>query len=50
MKTLRETVAQARENKVSVGHFNISNLEAMWAVLLSAQPLLVPVLFVVSEG
>jgi fructose-bisphosphate aldolase, class II len=50
MKTLREAVTEAREKKVAVGHFNISNLEALWGIFKAAQSLSVPVIIGVSEG
>lgn len=50
MKTLRETVADARSKGVAVGHFNISNLEALWGIFRAAQKLDVPVIIGVSEG
>jgi fructose-bisphosphate aldolase class II len=50
MKSLRETVADARGKKVAVGHFNISNLEGLWGVFKAAQSLNVPVIIGVSEG
>jgi fructose-bisphosphate aldolase class II len=50
MKTLKETIADAAEKKVAVGHFNISNLEGVWAVFRAAQKLNVPVIIGVSEG
>ena len=50
MKTLRESVAEAREKKVAVGHFNISNLEGLWGIFRAAQGLNVPVIIGVSEG
>src|SRR5438045_3094065 len=50
MKTLREAVAEAREKKVAIGHFNISNLEALWGIFRAAQGLNVPVIIGVSEG
>ncbi|MEQ1561233.1 MAG: class II fructose-bisphosphate aldolase [Nitrospira sp.] len=50
MKTLRQSVAEAREKKVAVGHFNISNIEGLWGVFRAAQSLDVPVLLGVSEG
>lgn len=49
-KTLRECVSEAREKKVAVGHFNISNLEALWGIFRAAQSLDVPVVIGVSEG
>jgi fructose-bisphosphate aldolase class II len=50
MKTLKQTVWEAREKKVAVGHFNISNLEALWGIFRAAQSLNVPVIIGVSEG
>ncbi len=50
MKTLRECVKDAQERKVAIGHFNISNTEALWGVFRAAQALNVPVLIGVSEG
>jgi len=50
MKTLKQTVWEAREKKVAVGHFNISNLEALWGIFKAAQALNVPVIIGVSEG
>ena len=50
MKTLRETIKDAEDKKVAVGHFNISNLEGIWAVFNSARKLDVPVIIGVSEG
>ena len=50
MKTLRECITEAGQKKVAIGHFNISNLEGVWAVFRSAQSLDVPVIIGVSEG
>lgn len=50
MKTLKQSVWEAREKKVAVGHFNISNLEALWGIFKAAQSLNVPVIIGVSEG
>lgn len=50
MKTLRETVAEAMQKGVAVGHFNISNLEALWGIFNAAKKLGVPVIIGVSEG
>ncbi|MES3004503.1 MAG: class II fructose-bisphosphate aldolase [Patescibacteria group bacterium] len=49
-KTLRECVNEAREKKVAIGHFNISNLEGLWGVFRAAQELNVPIIIGVSEG
>jgi fructose-bisphosphate aldolase class II len=50
MKTLREYIAWAKENKVALGHFNISDSEGFRAVVDSATALGVPVIVGVSEG
>lgn len=50
MKTLREIIANAYENKVAVGHFNISNLEALHGIYNAAKKLNLPVIIGVSEG
>ena len=50
MKTLREVLGDARQNKVAVGHFNISDLAGLKAVFESARVLHVPVLVGLSEG
>lgn len=50
MKTLKECVAEAREKKVAIGHFNISNMETFWGIFRAAQKLNVPVIIGVSEG
>ncbi len=50
MKTLKQSVQEAREKKVAIGHFNISNLEALWGIFRAAQNLNVPVIIGVSEG
>ena len=48
--TLREHIEQARKNKVAIGHFNISTLDGIWAVVDAAKGLNVPVIIGVSEG
>lgn len=56
MKTLRQTIAEAAGRKVAVGHFNISNLEGVWAAFRAAQAVgakngrTIPVIIGVSEG
>lgn len=47
---LRSCIAWAKENKVAVGHFNISNLETLRAIAITAKKLNVPVIIGVSEG
>jgi fructose-bisphosphate aldolase class II len=50
MKTLRECINDAIEKKVAIGHFNISNMEAVWGIFRAAKKLNVPVIIGVSEG
>ncbi len=50
MKTLRETITWADEQNIAVGHFNISNLEALHGIFRAARNLNVPVIIGVSEG
>lgn len=50
MKSLRECVAEARQQGVAVGHFNVSTLDGVFAVADAAQSLKLPVIIGVSEG
>ena len=50
MKTLKEYLAWAEENKVAIGHFNVSDSEGLKAVVEAATELGVPVIIGVSEG
>ncbi len=50
MKTLREIIQEASNNKTAIGHFNISNLEGLHAVYNSAKKLNVPIIIGLSEG
>lgn len=50
MKTLREYIKEAEENKVAIGHFNISNLEALHGIYNAAKKLNLPVIIGLSEG
>src|SRR6516225_607857 len=50
MRTLHEVLQEAERRKVAVGHFNISDLVALQAVVASAHEQSVPVLVGVSEG
>jgi len=49
MKTLREYLEWAKEKKVAIGHFNVSDSEGFKAVVESARELSVPVVIGVSE-
>lgn len=50
MITLRESIAFAEEKGLAIGHFNISNLEGIHAIVKGAEELNVPVIIGVSEG
>ena len=50
MKTLREYIKEAGENGTAIGHFNISNIEALHGIYNAAKKLNVPVIIGVSEG
>jgi fructose-bisphosphate aldolase, class II len=50
MKTLKQYIQEAKENGVAIGHFNISNLEALNAIFNSARKLGLPIIIGVSEG
>src|SRR3989338_3779452 len=48
--TLREVIADAEAKKNAVGHFNISNIEGLWAIFRAARSLNLPVIVGLSEG
>jgi fructose-bisphosphate aldolase class II len=50
MKTLRECVKEASQRGVAIGHFNISNLEALHGIYNAAKKLNLPVIIGLSEG
>ncbi len=50
MNNLRDYVADAERKGVAIGHFNISNLEALHAVCAAARELKLPIVIGVSEG
>ncbi len=50
VKTLRECLQEAEAKGVAIGHFNISNLEALHAIYIAARKLNVPVIIGLSEG
>ncbi len=50
MKTLKEVIYDADKQKIAIGHFNISNIEALWAIFRTAKELNQPVIIGVSEG
>ena len=50
MKNLREVLKEAKDGKVAIGHFNISDSTQFNAIVSAAGELSVPVLIGVSEG
>lgn len=50
MKILREYIKEAEEKGVAIGHFNISNLEALHGIYNAAKKLDLPIIIGVSEG
>lgn len=48
--TLRECIKEAGKKGVAIGHFNISNLEALHGIYQAAKKLKVPVIIGLSEG
>jgi fructose-bisphosphate aldolase, class II len=50
METLREVLSKAQRDGVAVGHFNVSELVAMKAIVGAAHDLKLPVMIGVSEG
>ncbi len=49
-KTLRECIQEAEAKGVAIGHFNISNLEALHGIYNAAKKVDVPVIIGLSEG
>src|SRR5689334_2857435 len=50
MLKLKEYIADAKQKGVAIGHFNVSNMEAVWGIFNAAKKLDVPVIIGVSEG
>ena len=50
METLRQIIARADQEKIAIGHFNISNLEGFWGVVRAAKNLDLPIIIGLSEG
>lgn len=50
MKSLREIIKDAEDRKIAIGHFNISTIDALWAIFDAAQECVEPVIIGVSEG
>lgn len=49
-KSLREYIKEAEGEKVAIGHFNISNIEALHGIYNAARKLNLPVIIGISEG
>src|SRR3989344_8825583 len=50
MKNLKQIIKEADEQKIAIGHFNISNIEGLWGIFNGAKELNVPVIIGASEG
>lgn len=50
MNKLRDYIADAERKGIAIGHFNISNLEALHGVCAAARELKLPIIIGVSEG
>lgn len=50
METLRETMNNARERGVAVGHFNVADSNQLWGAIHAALELQVPIIIGFSEG
>lgn len=50
MKSLREYIAEAKEKKIAIGHFNASTIDGIWAIADAAKGLDLPVIVGLSEG
>lgn len=50
MKNLREYINDASQNKVAIGHFNISNMEMLHGILAAYKGRDLPVIIGISEG
>ena len=50
MKNLRQIIQEAGQNKIAVGHFNISDCIALKGIFKAAQELNLPIIIGVSEG
>jgi len=49
-KTLKEYLKEVKEKGIAIGHFNISNIEAIHGIYNAAKKLSLPVVIGVSEG
>lgn len=48
--SLKDLIKKARENKCAIGHFNVSNLDAIHAIVGAAEKLEVPIILGATEG
>jgi fructose-bisphosphate aldolase class II len=50
MQSARETIKNAEQHGVALGHFNISNTEQLWGIFNAARSLNLPIFIGTSEG
>ena len=50
MKSLKEYIQEAENNKTAIGHFNISDIVGFWAIVGAIKKLNLPAIIGVSEG
>jgi len=50
MKSLRETLREAEEKKIAIGHFNASGSNQLWGIFNAARSLNKPIIIGTSEG
>ena len=50
MKNILQIIQEAEQNKVAIGHFNISEIAALKGIFEAAQKLNLPVIIGLSEG
>ena len=50
MSTLIQHIQQAEKKGIALGHFNVSTIEAVWAIINTAKSLNQPIVIGVSEG
>ena len=50
MSSLSEILLKVQKENRAIGHFNISNLEALWGIFNAARKLVAPVIIGTSEG
>jgi len=50
MLTLKQYIERAEQKHTAVGHFNISNIEGMWAIFNIAKKMDLPIIIGTSEG